>query len=1024
MKKAAWRGRTTVLYTLTGILCGLLFPLVGTILQVILEGDAFSLGGLLRAQKNEPLLWIIDTAPLVIGALAYYSGRQRERLLGFAARLESEIARRTAEFAREHEQLKHEMEERRRIDETVQRAKKEWEAIVDAVSDLILVTDASGRIYRCNKPAVQAFHTTFQNIIGKPLEQILWGEAHALHPYDFDEITGTIQLPGLPAWYEIASYPVIREDGQEGRINIFRDISERVAAEQELHYQKRFFETLVETLPVAIVTLGLDQKILSCNPAFTQLFGYTREEAAGNELNDLIVPDDWRAEAEAYSKQLAEGQSFRVIRRCRRKDQSLVDTEIFGVPVFVGGQRVGALGIYHDISELEEARKAAEAADRAKSEFLANMSHEIRTPMNGVIGMLDLALDTPLTSEQRDFLLTARSSADVLLNLINDILDFSKIEAGHMGLEIIDFDLRTTVEGAIASLAQRAEDKGLEMAGLVYHNVPTHLRGDPGRLRQVLTNLISNAIKFTHQGDIVTRVMLESETEQTVTLRFTVSDTGIGIPQDRIDAIFDRFVQVDSSITRKFGGTGLGLTISRQLVQLMGGQMGVESEVNKGSTFWFTVPFEKPAAKAEPPPHEQPEIAGLKVLGVDDNATNRIVIQRMVESYGCQVTTVESGYEALEALRRAALVGEPYRLVLLDMQMPEMSGEQTLAAIKADPLIQDVIVLILTSIGQRGDAARLEAIGAAGYLLKPVRQMQLYEAILAVMGPEAGKSTRKNGQFVTQHTLEENRRHAEKILLAEDNPVNQKLAVTMLRKAGYSIDVVDNGLAAIEALRKHHYSMVLMDVQMPELDGLEATRRIRAMEGGKRHTPIIAMTAHALAGDRERCIEAGMDDYLTKPLDPKMVIATVDRWLAQSTSEKRVRAEQDEVQPTAGPEPPEASAESEDPIRVEEVLPRFSHDRAFFIEMLGEFVTQLEERIQQLRAATQARNFAEVMRLAHNVKGIASNFNAEPLTTYARETEALAQQADEEAVNAMIDKIAAELPRLKAFYDRLNHPSG
>ena len=1022
MKNATWWRRTAILYILAGAAFGLVLPLAGTILQANLAGYPLTPRSLLQVQREEPLLWLMDTIPLVMSILAYSVGRQRERMIFFASRLEEEISRRTAEYAQANQQLKREMEERRKVDAAIERAKKEWEAIVDAVSDLILVTDSRGRIYRCNQSAIRAFNTTFQNMLGKTLDHAMLdgGSVERL-----DSNSNIIQFPGQSTWYEATSYPVVREDGQEGTINLFRNVSDRVAAEQEIHYQKRFFEALVETLPVAIVTLGLDQKILSCNPAFTLLFGYSRSEAAGAELNNLIIPDIWREEADELARQLAQGSSFHVIRQCMRQDNTLLDAEVFGVPVFVNGRRVGALGIYHDISELEQARKAAEAADLAKSDFLANMSHEIRTPMNGIIGMLDLTMDTPLNTEQKDFLTTARGSADALLSLINDILDFSKIEAGRMDLENIDFDLRVTVEGVVASMAQRAEAKGLELANLIYHNAPAHLRGDPGRLRQVLTNLVGNAIKFTQHGDVVTRVMLESETDRSVTLRFTVSDTGIGIPQDRLQAVFDRFVQVDSSTTRKYGGTGLGLTISKQLVTLMGGQIGVDSELNKGSKFWFTAVFEKPQGVTEQPVTELLDISGLKVLGIDDNSTNRTVVQRMVENYGCRMTTVDGGREGIKMLRKAAQEKDPFRLVLLDMQMPDMDGEQTLVAIKSDPLIQSVIVIVLTSMGRRGDAARLESIGAAGYLMKPIRQLQLYEAIVAVMGRETRKSKPMTGQLVTQHTLQEQRRRTEKILLAEDNPVNQKLAVTMLRKAGYSIDVVDNGEAAIKALIEGNYSVVLMDVQMPDVDGLEATQRIRAMESGKKHTPIIAMTAHALTGDRERCLEAGMDDYLTKPLDPKAVFATVDRWLTHYSSLSETSSEEQAPAPAEpAPPAPENAAPAPallpepDPLDIASALPRFSYDEPFFYEMLGDFLIQMQERIQQLRAATQARDSAEVMRLAHNVKGIASNFSAEPLTTYARETEALAKQENYDAVDEWIAKMAGEIPRIQNFYVR------
>jgi CheY-like chemotaxis protein/HPt (histidine-containing phosphotransfer) domain-containing protein len=492
--------------------------------------------------------------------------------------------------------------------------------------------------------------------------------------------------------------------------------------------------------------------------------------------------------------------------------------------------------------------------------------------------MLELMIDTGLTAEQRDYLKTARESADALLTLLNDILDFSKIEAGHLDLEQVNFDLRSTVEGVAVNMAQRAEAKGLEMACLIMHDVPATVRGDPGRLRQVLVNLAGNAIKFTLRGEVVIRVANEAESETHVTLRFSVSDTGVGIPRARQGAIFERFVQVDSSTTRKFGGTGLGLTISKQLVEMMGGTIGIESEVGVGSTFWFTGVFEKQPEFVEASTSTVVDIHDMHVLVVDDNGTNRMILTKMLENFGCRINSISSGKEAVKALRSSQERGDPYRLVLLDLQMPEMDGEQTLTAIKADPNVREVTVIILTSMGHRGDAARLEALGCAGYLLKPIKQAQLYDAILAVFGQRLQITDEIRSQLITRHTLSEQKRQSTRILLAEDNPINQKLAITLLQKAGYPVDVVENGVQAVEGLKAKHYHLVLMDVQMPEMDGFEATQRIREYEAGKSHIPIIAMTAHAMKGDRERCLAAGMDDYLSKPIEPQELFDKISQW--------------------------------------------------------------------------------------------------------------------------------------------------
>ena len=519
------------------------------------------------------------------------------------------------------------------------------------------------------------------------------------------------------------------------------DVTERRRAEQEILRQKQYFEILLSNSPVAIVVLDNDSRITSCNPSFEKLFGYNFREVLGVNIDTLITNPESYDEALQYTQRAMTGRLHEVGKR-RRRDGSLVDVEIFGVPVTVGGEKVGALAIYHDISELMNARQEAEQSNRAKSEFLANMSHEIRTPMNGVIGMLELALGTSLTSEQQEYLSISLQSAEALLGLINDILDLSKIEARGVELEKIDFDLRTTVEDVASTLAKRAQDKGLELACLIHPDLKVKLRGDPARLRQILINLVGNAIKFTHQGEIVVHAEPTAETETHVTIRLAVQDTGIGIPQVRQKAIFERFTQADSSTTRKYGGTGLGLTICKQLVEAMGGQIGIESTVGVGSTFWFIITIEKQAGDAQaaaPLVLEPVELKDLRLLGVDNNATNRTLLSRMAEGFGCRIETVGSGAKALEMLQNGVRDNDPFRVVLLDMQMPGMDGEQTARAIKSDPAVREVKIIILTSTGQRGDAARLEALGVAGYLLKPLKQQMLQEALIAVLGRKRGK---------------------------------------------------------------------------------------------------------------------------------------------------------------------------------------------------------------------------------------------------------------------------------------------
>jgi len=1018
--------------TVYGALLGLLLPVGGIFLTLAVNRMALNVGNILLVQRSNPVLWILDSGPLFLALAFNFAGRREDRLTTLTNSLEKSVQERTVQLSQANVDLQREVEERKQKETVISRAKNDWESTFDALSDLILTDDAD-KIVRCNRAAIDSFGTTYKELIGQPLEHTLFHERQGA---GWVRNGGETVFPSLEGCFDVSIYPLTYGDGTLRNLYILRNITKRKQAEEEVIRQKQYFEALVQNSPVAIVVLDNAQKIVSCNPAFEQLFGFTSSEAVGNNLDSLITTPDTAHEAVIFTQQALTGPVHEIGSR-RRKDGSLVDVELFAVPVVVDSERIGALAIYHDITELSKARQDAENANRAKSDFLANMSHEIRTPMNGVMGMIELALDTNLTVDQRDYLQTAFQSAESLLALLNDILDFSKIESGKLDLETVDFNLRVTVEDVAFGFAKRCSDKGLELACLVHPSVKTGLRGDPSRLRQILVNLVGNAVKFTHQGEIVIRVEPVSETETHTTMRFSVQDTGIGIPSERQNAIFERFTQVDGSITRYYGGSGLGLTISKQLVEAMGGEIGLDSEPGVGSTFWFVLTLEKqPPAKIDTAPlrFEPIGVRGLHILGVDDNATNRMVLTKMVEGFGCSIETAESGPQALEMIRAASHDEKPYKVVLLDMQMPGMDGEQTARAILSDPVGKQTDIIILTSMGHRGDAARLKALGCRGYLLKPIKQKMLFNALVGVLDQE--KIVTKPEHHTARQAVSESKRQEMRILLAEDNPINQKLAVVLLQKAGFIVETADNGLEALEKVRAGGYNAVLMDVQMPEMDGFESTQRIREWESGRKHVPIIAMTAHALKEDRDRCLDAGMDDYVSKPLEPKALLNVLDRWVGMGAEEQgQEQAEDIPEEPpaikAALPAPADAVAPEKDPLaaaavrvpadisdlplNLQSALPRFNDDRKFFNDMCLEFVKHLPERINELQKAADAGDILTLTRTAHNLKGVSANFSAGPLFTLAEELEFQGRREDLSGTPAVIERIIAETARLRSY---------
>ena len=896
--------------------------------------------------------------------------------------------------------------ESRRLLEQLRTSQQLTEGIINAIPVRVFWKDANLVFRGCNAAfARDAGFADPTGVIGKDDFQMAWRDQAELYRSGDRQVLESgvskyfIEEPQTtPAGKSItlltSKVPLVGPRGEvSGVLGAYMDITERKQAEQALRESERSLRLLADAIPQICFETRPDGWVHYFNQRWFDYSGLSFEESEGRGWTSRIHADDVQTTVDAWTRSVVAGETCEAQSRLQRASDGAYRWHLVRVVPMRGpdGGISRWFGTCTDIEDQKAAEAAAEAASRAKSEFLANMSHEIRTPMNGIVGMTELLLATSLTREQRDYLHMVRDSADQLLGVINDILDFSKVEAGRLDLEAHPFSLRDTVSRSVRVLSVAAEAKGLELLFRVAPELPDRLLGDDGRLRQVVVNLVSNAIKFTQRGEVVLELEQESETDGSVALHAVVSDTGIGIAPDRLEAIFSPFTQADGSTTRRYGGTGLGLSISSQLVALMGGRIWVESELGKGSAFHFTARFGLAARDTPTPnPPDLASLKGLPILVVDDVATNRRILDEMLRRWGSVASSVAGGAAALVALHDAVEERRPFRLVILDVQMPEMDGFTVVERIRQDPALAATPLMMLSSSGQASEAARCRELGALPYVVKPIEPSQLLDTMLAALAPSAGhQGAREEPPAFAP------RGRRLRVLLAEDNVINQRLVVAILEKQGHTVALAQNGREAVARAQEAEFDVALVDVQMPELDGLEATAAIRAAEKETgRHLPIVALTAHALTADRDACLAAGMDDYLAKPIRTAELVALLERLGAGAPFSRS------------------ASTSVEPAFDADDVLARVEGNRALLAELVDIFRAESPRMLAELRRCLGGGDARGVQAAAHALKGCVGNLGGRAASDAAHALEQMGRESDLRDAGPRLATLEREVERL------------